>query len=132
MFKKISFGVLMLLLTLSIVGCAGGDKPAEKVAADKALLTYAELLMFGESTGADALGLTDAEKAEVINFTANDRIEAGKATPISEESAQFMAAKTHEKFKQIMKFTATLKKDDTDHPVVEIKTTALLSSAPYQ
>ena len=137
MMKKVLFMALTILLTLSLVGCGGGDTPAEKpaqekkdVTADKAIVTYAELLMTGESATAGDLGLTDAEKAEIVNFIAKESIEmGGNAIPLSEKSAQTIADKMHEKFKQHMKFTATIKKDDAEHPVVEIKTAPLIASS---
>ena len=131
MMKKVLFMALTILLTLSLVGCGGGDNPTEKpaqekkeVTADKAVVTYAELLVMGDSAGAGDLGLTDAEKAELVNFAANKTVEfLGDGMPISDKSAQAIAAKMHELSKQNMKFTATIKKDDPEHPVVEIKTT---------
>lgn len=131
MFRKVLFGALTLLLALGMVGCGGGDKPAEKpaqekkeVTADKAVVTYAELLATGESATAGDLGLTDAEKAELVNFAVKNTIEFfGNNTMLSEKSAQAIAAKIHELSKKNMKFSATIKKDDPEHPVVELKTT---------
>lgn len=130
MMKKVLFMALTILLTLSLVGC-GGDNPAEKpaqekkeVTADKAVVTYAELLATGESATAGDLSLTDAEKAELVNFAVNKTVEfLGDGMPISDKTAQAIAAKMHELSKKNMKFEATIKKDDAEHPVVELKTT---------
>ena len=129
MFKKILMTTL-LLVTMLFAGCGGDDKPAEtpapekkEVSADKAVVTYAELLATGESAGAGDLGLTDAEKDALANSAAKYAIEfAGNFIPLSDESGQAIAAKMHELAKANMKFTATLKKDDAEHPVVELKT----------
>ena len=73
MMKKFLLGALTILFTLCMVGCGGGDKPADKpaapaekkeVSADKAIVTYAELIATGES--ANDIGLTEEEKAERI------------------------------------------------------------------
>lgn len=129
MFKKILMTTL-LLVTMLFAGCGDEDKPAEtpapekkEVSADKAIVTYAELLATGESAGAGDLGLTDAEKDALANSAAKYAIEfAGNFIPLSDESGQAIAAKMHELAKANMKFTATLKKDDAEHPVVELKT----------
>lgn len=127
MFKKF-FMTTLLLVTMLFAGCGdGSDKPAapekKEVSADKAVVTYAELLATGESAGAGDLGLTDAEKAELANSAAKYAIEfAGNFIPLSDESGQAIAAKMHELAKANMKFTATVKKDDAEHPVVELKT----------
>lgn len=128
MFKKILMTTL-LLVTMLFAGC-GDDKPAEtpapekkEVSADKAVVTYAELLATGESAGVGDLGLTDAEKAELVNSAAKYAIEfAGEFIPLSDESGQAIAAKMHELAKANMKFTATVKKDDAEHPIIELKT----------
>lgn len=131
MLKKILFGALTVLFALSLVGCGGDeDKPAEKpavekkeVTADKAIITYAELLATGESAGAGDLGLTDAEKDALANSAAKYAIEfSGDFIPLSDESGQAIATKLHELAKQNMKFVATVKKDDAEHPVIELKT----------
>lgn len=129
MFKKILMTTL-LLVTMLFAGCGGDDKPAEtpapekkEVTADKAVVTYAELLATGESAGAGDLGLTDAEKDALANSAAKYAIEfAGDFIPLSDESGQAIAAKMHELAKANMKFTATIKKDDAEHPVIELKT----------
>lgn len=131
MLKKILLGALTILFALALVGCGGDeDKSTEKpatekkeVTADKAIITYAELLATGESAGAGDLGLTDAEKDALANSAAKYAIElSGEFIPLSDESGQAIAAKLHELAKQNMKFTAIVKKDDTEHPVIELKT----------
>ena len=131
MLRKVFFGMLTLLLALSLVGCDGGDKPVEpannKVAADKMVLTYAELLATGES--ANDVGLSDEEKSELVNFAAQNVIKfCGDPMPVSEKSGQTIGNKIHELSKKNMKFTVTLKNDDPEHPVVELKTTPWTSS----
>lgn len=131
MLKRILLGALTILFALALVGCGGDeDKSTEKpatekkeVTADKAIITYAELLATGESAGAGDLGLTDAEKDALANSAAKYALElSGEFIPLSDESGQAIAAKLHELAKQNMKFTAIVKKDDTEHPVIELKT----------
>ena len=131
MLKRILAGALTILFALCMVGCGGGDKPADKpaaekkdVTADKAVLAYAELLMTGESANADAVGLSDAEKAELAGQFQKDLVELlGNAVPLSDKSAETIAKAYQEKCKKDMKFKAVVKKDDAENPVVELTTT---------
>ncbi len=100
------------------------DAPEVEAIADKAVLACAELLMTGESANADAVGLSAAEKAELAGQFQKDLVEMlGVAVPLSDKSAQTIAKAFQEKCKKDMKFTVTVKKDDAEHPVVEITTT---------
>lgn len=137
MLKKVLLGALTILFALGLVGCGGGeDKPAEKpaaekkeVTADKAILTYAELIATGESAGAGDLGLNEAEKTELVNYATKKTIEfAGNFIPLSEQSGQAIAAKMHELSKKNMKFAATVKTEDAEHPVIELKTNPFANS----
>ena len=122
MYGRIFVCTLIFAATLCIAAC-GGDKQASN--ADKAVLAYAELTTQGKSDNAAAAGITEADQSEIAKTIVN-KFFAGIAdiAPLSEQSAQAVTAAFYEKFKG-MKFTAAIKTNDANHPVVELKTTPM-------
>lgn len=122
MYGRIFVCTLILAATFCIAAC-GGDKQASN--ADKAVLAYAQLVTQGKSDDAAAASITDADQAEIAKTIVN-KFFAGIAdiAPLNEQSAQAVTAAFYGKFKD-MKFTAAIKTNDANHPVVELKTTPM-------
>ncbi len=140
MLKKILFGALTVLLALSLVGCGGnkggdaGKKEDEKKTEvtvegtpDKAVLAYAQLYAYGMVADENkmAAGMTDADIEKVQEQVITPLIEAFKMYPLSEESVATMTAQYIEKLHAAMDMKATVKKDDKEHPVVELTATTI-------
>ena len=141
MLKKILFGALTVLLALSLVGCGGkkdeakpAEAPAEKKAEvavegapDKAVLAYAQLYAYGiiEDENQAAAGLTDADIDKVQDQILMPIVDAFKMYPLSDESVAEMTSKYIEKLHMAMDIKATVKKDDKEHPVVELSATTI-------
>ena len=121
MLRKIFVCALTLVAIFCLVGCGGEQKSN----ADKAVLAYAELITGGESANMAAAGISDADKNEIRKDVINAFVDGVKdVVPLTEQSADAVATKFYAKFKTEMKFQ-TLKKDDKEHPVVELKTTPM-------
>ena len=140
MLKKILFGALTVLLALSLVGCGGKkdaaktDAPAEQKAEvavegtpDKAVLAYAQLYAYGviEDENQAAAGLTDADIDKVQDQVLMPIVDAFKMYPLSDESVAEMTGKYVEKLHVAMDMKATVKKEDAEHPVVELSATTI-------
>ena len=142
MLRKILFGVLTLLLTLSLVGCGGGDNNAKKDEApqkaeeaakvpegspDKAVLAYAQLYAYGviEDENQAAAGLTDKDIEDVQEKVLSPIVDAFKEYPLSEESVAEMTGQYVAKLHAGMDIKTTVKKDDPTNPVVELTATTI-------
>ena len=139
MLRKVLFGLLTALLALSLVGCGGNkggdagkkdDKAAEvKVegTADKAVLAYAQLYAYGviEDENQAAAGMTDADIEKVQEQIITPLVDAFKGYPLSDESVATMTAQYIEKLHTAMAMKATVKKEDAEHPVVELTATTI-------
>ena len=124
---KIFVCAMILAATFCIAAC-GGEKQTSN--ADKAVLAYAELMTQGKSTTAD---ISDADKTEIAKtISANFIAGIAEVAPLNEKSAQAVTAAFNERFAKDMKFTATIKTDDANHPVVELKTTPIDYKAAVQ
>ena len=130
MFRRIFVCALILATTFCLAACGGEKQTAN---ADKAVLAYAELAAHGKSDNAAATGITDADKAEIAKTIVNGFF-AGIAeiAPLNDQSAQAVTEAFYKKFAKDMKFTAAVKKDDPDQPVIELKTTPLDYNATLQ
>ena len=60
--KKLCTGLVMLLMLVCIAGC-GGEKP--KDTADQAVLAFAELYAYGDTTNAAKTGMSEADIQKV-------------------------------------------------------------------
>ncbi len=141
MVRKILFGALTLLLALCMVGCGGkkdegGDAKkddakvevaAPEFGADKAVLAYAQLYAYGviEDENQKAAGMTEADIEKVQEQVIAPLVEAFKQYPLSEESVAEMTGQYIAKLHAGMDMKTTIKKDDKEHPVVELTATTL-------
>ena len=122
MFKKI-FVCTLTLLALVIGGCG-----EEKILGtpDKAILAYAEVAMTGKSDNLEAAGLNEDDRKEICYMMANRFVDVMSGiAPLSNESAEQLAQIFFDKMQGKMKFDVTLKEDDANQPLVEIRTTPI-------
>ncbi len=140
MLRKILFGALTVLLALSLVGCgakkdANADKKdAEQKAevtvegsADKAVLAYAQLYAYGviEDENQAAAGMTQADIDKVQDQIIEPLVKSFSQYPLNEESVSTITANYIEKLHTAMDMKATVKKEDKEHPVVELTATTI-------
>ena len=145
MFKKIVFGLLTCLLALTLVGCgakkdeakpAADAKPEAKqetkaevakpeASADKAVLAYAQLYAYGVVEDEKAAGMTESDTKPVEEKVIGDLLKAFSQFPLSDENVQTTTTNYIKKLHDGMEITATLKKDDPEHPVVELSAETL-------
>ena len=91
---------------------------------DKAILAYAEIFMKGESENLAAAGFSE-EYAENIRSQMTEAFSESfkDVAPLNDASLEQVSKKFYARFKDEIKFKATLKKDDAKNPVVELTTT---------
>ena len=135
MLRKILFGALTLLLALGLVGCGGnkgGDAgktaaPAVEGTPEKAVLAYAQLYAYGQVDDANkqSSNLTDVEIDNAKKEIAAQIDKAFGQYPII--PAQIDTLKEHyfDRLKTAMQMDATVKTEDKEHPVVELKATTI-------
>ena len=137
MLKKLLFGALTCLLALTLVGCGGkkdeakpaDNKPAAEekvevakpvVAADKAILAYAQLFAYGVPEDPKAAGMTDEDTKPAEEKIIGSLLQAFSQFPLSDENVQNATASYIEKLHNGMEIKVELKKDDPAQPVVEV------------
>lgn len=119
--KVFHYALRITICALLFSGCG-----SEKVAGtpDKAILAYAEIFMTGDSANLEAAGFSEAYKENIRAQMTEAFVESFKEiVPLSEETTAAVTKKFYSRFKDEIKFQATLKKDDAKNPVVELKTT---------
>ena len=122
MLKKLFIGVMMLTALIA-AGC-GSDKISGTP--DKAILAYAEITMTGASENMAAGGFNAEDQKEINRNMANTFEESMRnIAPLSDASAAELSKIYFDKLKSSMTFKATIKKDDSNHPIVEITTTPI-------
>lgn len=122
MLKKI-FVCALTATTLIMTGC-GADKVVGT--ADKAVLAYAEISMTGDSDNMTEAGFTESDRNEIRYRMANTFIDSIKSvTPLSTASAEEITNMYFNKLKDSVKFNVKLKKDDAEHPIVELTATPI-------
>lgn len=150
MLKKLLVGCLTLLFALTLVGCGGGndksaDKPADKtaastekkadantpaVSADKAVLAYAELAALGMSDNSAATGLLKNQLNEVVaQWDKNVFGMFNSMFPLSDDSLTELNAEFYAHLSTEMEIQTKIKKDDKEHPVVELTAKSLSLAA---
>ena len=122
MFKRV-FICAVTILALSLTGCG-----EEKISGspDKAVLAYAEISMTGDSENMTAAGFTEDDRNEIRANMAKTFVDSMKSiTPLNDASAQEITKIYFDKLKDSVKFKSTLKKDDTERPIVEFTATPI-------
>lgn len=142
MVKKVVFGALTLLLALCLVGCGGKkDDNAKKDDAsakteealkvegtpDKAVLAYAQLYAYGiiEDENQAAAGMTEKDITAVQDQVLSPIVDAFKEYPLSEESVAEMTGRYVAKLHSAMNMSATVKKEDKEHPIIGLHATTI-------
>ncbi len=132
MFKKSFMAVMALVMMFFVAGCGGSkeapkaadDKPA--VAADQSILGYAELYVKNDTSKVIAEGLMKPENAKLISDMVTELIQNQfKEYPLSEANVTKITEKYFEQLQKITKVATKLKKDDPEHPVVEVTATTV-------
>lgn len=119
MFKRL-VAVMALMVTIFVAGC--GENQAEKpqYSADKAVQGYAEMYAYGVTNNMKEAGLTDADVKEVSDKIIGDLVTSFAEFPLSEENVAHMTGVYVDKLSKAMGIKTTLKKDDTENPVVTL------------
>ena len=126
MLRKI-FICAMIFTAILICGC-GEDKVLGTP--DKAILAFAETVLTGESPNLAASGLSEDDQKAIRYAMTNRFIDTMKSiAPLSNESAEQLTKIYFDKLKGNVKISATLKKDDSDRPIVAVTTTPIDQSA---
>ncbi|MBR4903661.1 MAG: hypothetical protein IKZ53_03245 [Selenomonadaceae bacterium] len=111
----------MMLAALLVTGCGEEEILGSP---DKAILTYAEIFMTGESEHLSAAGFTEDYQENIRKQMIEAFSESFKdIAPLNAESTAAVATKFYSRFKGEIKFQATIKKADEKNPVVEFVTT---------
>ncbi|MBR5912912.1 MAG: hypothetical protein IKZ58_00895 [Selenomonadaceae bacterium] len=139
MFKKSFMAMMALFLVLFTAGCGGGketpkaadDKPA--VSADKSVLAYTEMYAKNDTSAIVASGLMTADSAKFISDLITDNIRAQfKEYPLDDANVEKITKKYFEYVNKITKISTKLKKDDPEHPVVEVTATTINGKVPAE
>lgn len=132
MFKKSFIAMMALVLTFFVAGCGGSkdapkaadDKPA--ISADKSILAYTELYAKNDTSSVVANGVMKAENAKTVTDTITANIQSQfKEYPLTDANVTKMTEKYFEHIQKITKISTKLKKDDPEHPVVEVTATTV-------
>lgn len=100
-------------------GKRGGTELPE-IAADKAILAYAEIFAFGSSDNFSATGLSQAQENKISAEVTKNLMAAFKDYPLSDRNISALHAKYISKLKAAMNLQTKIKKKNKRNPVVEV------------
>ncbi len=115
--SRIALTMVALLAVLCLAGC-GAEKPKES--ADKAVLGWAEMYAYGVSDNESATGMTKAQSDQVSEKVIGDMLKAFSMFPLSQQNVEAMTTEYITKLQAAMEIKTKIKKDDAEHPVVEV------------
>lgn len=115
--KRVLGTMCVAALMLCMVGC-GADKPKES--ADKAVLAYAELGTSGVSDSVSATGMTKAQEDQISDRVYGEMMAAFREFPLSDKTVEDLTVDYATKLHLAMNIQTKIKKDDSEHPVVEV------------
>ncbi|ORT99148.1 hypothetical protein D081_2118 [Anaerovibrio sp. JC8] len=117
MMKKLLLGLVALIAIFAIAGC-GTEKP--KDSADKAVLGYSEIMAYGVSDSMAATGMTKKQEEEIQEAVIGDLLKSFAQFPLNDANVENVTASYITKMKAAMQIQTKVKKDDAEHPVVEV------------
>lgn len=115
--KKLCTGLVMLLMLVCIAGC-GGEKP--KDTADQAVLAFAELYAYGDTTNAAKTGMSEADIQKVSTQFQQATLQGFAAYKIPQSAQQELTNYYLQALKDDMEMKASIKTDSDKNPVVEL------------
>ena len=117
--KRLLLPFIAVLAMFLVAGC--GDKP--KDTADKAVLAYAELYAYGDTDKTEATGLTKEQKEKISEALLTEVDQQFQSMMLSEDNAVAVTNYYIADRKANITLKAKVKKDDSEHPVVELTAT---------
>jgi len=117
--KRFLLPFIAVLAMFLVAGC--GDKP--KDTADKAVLAYAELYAYGDTDKTEATGLTKEQKEKISEALLTEVDQQFQSMMLSEDNAVAVTNYYIADRKANITLKAKVKKDDSEHPVVELTAT---------
>lgn len=127
--SRILLPVIALLLAFCLAGC-GAEKPKES--ADKAVLGWAEMYAYGMTDNLSATGMTKEQSDQISEKVIGDMLKAFSAYPLSEENVQKITTEYITKLQAAMAIQTKIKKDDAEHPIVEVSANVIDQQATAQ
>ena len=117
--KRLLLPFIAVLAMFLVAGC--GDKP--KDTADKAVLAYAELYAYGDTDKTEAAGLTKEQKEKISEALLTEVDQQFQSMMLSKDNAVAVTNYYIADRKANITLKAKVKKDDSEHPVVELTAT---------
>lgn len=117
--KRMLLPFIAVLAMFLVAGC--GDKP--KDTADKAVLAYAELYTYGDTDKTEATGMTKEQKDKISEALLTEVDQMFQSMMLTEDNAIAITNYYVADRKANMSLKAKVKKDDSEHPVVELSAT---------
>lgn len=117
--KRLLLPFIAVLAMFLVAGC--GDKP--KDTADKAVLAYAELYAYGDTDKTEATGMTKEQKEKLSEALLTEVDQQFQSMMLSEDNAVAVTNYYIADRKANITLKAKVKKDDSEHPVVELTAT---------
>jgi hypothetical protein len=129
MMKRCLVSLIAIVAMLALVGC-GAEKP--KDSADKAILGYAELFSVGFSDNLAATGMTTEQSDQISQQVIGALLTNFSQFPLSDENVKTITTQYITKLNLAMDIKTKVKKDDDEHPVVEVSASVIDPQAAAQ
>ena len=117
--KKFLFSIFSVLMIFCLTAC-GSEAEKPKFSADKSILGWAEMDAFGNSANVAATGMDKAQQEQLSNAVVKGTTELLTAFPVSDVCLDKFAKDYFSQLPAKMNISTKIKKDDAEHPVVEV------------
>ena len=117
--KRLLLPFIAVLAMFLVAGC--GEKPKDK--ADKAVLAYAELYAYGDTDKTEAAVFTTEQKEKISEALLTEVDQQFQSMMLSKDNAVAVTNYYIADRKANITLKAKVKKDDSEHPVVELTAT---------
>lgn len=122
MHNKILFSVLSVFMIFCLTACGDEKSSTEKPAysAEKSILGWAEIEAFGNSENVAATGMDKSQQKQISDAVVKGTTELLTAFPVSEVCLEKFVQDYFSQLPAKMNISTKMKKDDAEHPVVEV------------